>query len=93
MTHEEKGAAMEAVLRPVFERGFDGIGEVLSVVLNFAMLMEREKGLGAQPYERTGGADVFERMNWMKTLKAQHSALLREGYAGQALNVHVMGQN
>lgn len=44
---------MEAVLQPVFERGFDGIGEVLSAVLNFAMLIEREKALGAQPYERT----------------------------------------
>lgn len=53
MTHEEKGTAMEAVLQPVFERGFDGIGEVLSAVLNFAMLIEREKALGAQPYERT----------------------------------------
>jgi transposase-like protein len=53
MTHEEKGTAMEAVLQPVFERGFDGIGEVLSAVLNFAMLVEREKALGAQPYGRT----------------------------------------
>lgn len=53
MTHGEKGTAMEAVLQPVFERGFDGIGEVLSAVLNFAMLIEREKALGAQPYERT----------------------------------------
>ena len=42
MTHEEKGTAMEAVLQPVFERGFDGIGEVLSAVLNFAMLIARE---------------------------------------------------
>ena len=53
MTHGEKGTAMEAVLQPVFERGFDGNGEVLSAVLNFAMLIEREKALGAQPYERT----------------------------------------
>ncbi len=27
MTHEEKGTAMDAVLQPVFERGFDGIRE------------------------------------------------------------------
>jgi len=53
MTHEQKGTAMEAVLQPVFERGFDGIGEVLSSALNFAMLVERENALGAQPYERT----------------------------------------
>lgn len=53
MTHEQKGTAMEAVLQPIFERGFDGIGEVLSSALNFAMLVERENALGAQPYERT----------------------------------------
>lgn len=53
MTHEEKGTAMEAVLQPIFERGFDGIGEVLSAVLNFAMLVERENALGAEPYERS----------------------------------------
>ena len=41
MTHEEKGTAMEAVLQPIFERGFDGIGEMLSAVLNVAMLIER----------------------------------------------------
>ncbi len=34
MTYEEKGTVMEAVLHPVFERGFDGIGEVLSAVLS-----------------------------------------------------------
>jgi len=44
---------LEAVLQPVSGRGFDGIGEVLSAVLNFAMLVEREKALGAQPDERT----------------------------------------
>jgi len=53
MTHDVKGIAMDAVLQPLFERGFDGIQEVLSSVLNFAMLVEREKALGAQPYERT----------------------------------------
>ena len=60
MTNEEKGTAMEAVLQPLFERGFDGIGDVLSAVLNYAMLIEREKALGAQPYERSperGGSD------------------------------------
>jgi len=53
MTHDVKGIAMDAVLQPLFERGFDGIQEVLSSVLNFAMLVDREKALGAQPYERS----------------------------------------
>ena len=43
MTHEEKGIAMDAVLQPLFERGFDGMQEVLSTILNVAMRLEREK--------------------------------------------------
>ena len=38
MTHEEKGIAMDAVLQPLFERGFDGMQEVLATVLNVAMV-------------------------------------------------------
>lgn len=53
MTHEIQGTAMETVLQPIFEKGFDGLGEVLSEVLNIAMLFEREKALGAEPYERS----------------------------------------
>ena len=53
MTHEEKGIAMDAVLQPLFERGFDGMQEVLATVLNVAMRLEREKALGAAPHERT----------------------------------------
>jgi transposase-like protein len=53
MTHEEKGIAMDAVLQPIFERGFDGMQEVLSTILNVAMRLEREKALGAAPHERT----------------------------------------
>lgn len=45
MTHEEKGTAMGG-LQPIFERGFDGIGEMLSAVLNVAMLIEREGARG-----------------------------------------------
>ena len=33
MTYDEKGTDMEVILQPVFERGFDGIGEMLSAVL------------------------------------------------------------
>jgi putative transposase len=75
MTHEQKGTAMEAVLQPIFERGFDGLGEVLSSVLNFAMLVERENALGAAPYERSpdraGHANGFK----PRTLKTRVGAL------------------
>jgi len=53
MTHEEKGIAMDAVLQPVFERGFDGMQEAPSTILNVALRLEREKALGAAPHERT----------------------------------------
>jgi len=53
MTHAEKGIAMDAVLQPLFERGFDGMQEVLATILNVAMRLEREKALGAAPHERT----------------------------------------
>jgi len=61
MTHEEKGTAMEAVLQPIFERGFEGLGEVVSAVLNFAMLVEREKALGAAQVLRMS-ASTMERI-------------------------------
>ena len=75
MTHEEKDTAMEAVLQPVFERGFDGIGEVLSAVLNFAMLIEREKALGAQPYERTAERGGYANGFKPRTLKTRAGEL------------------
>lgn len=75
MTHEEKGIAMDAVLQPLFERGFDGIQEVLSTILNIAMRLEREKALGAELYERTetrrGYANGFK----PKGLKTRMGAL------------------
>ena len=60
---------MEAVLQPVFERGFDGTGEMLSAVLNVAMLIEREKALGAQPYERTAECGGHANGLKLRTLK------------------------
>jgi putative transposase len=53
MTHEEKINALDAVLQPVIEKGFDGIGDVFAALLNTAMLIERERHLNADAYERT----------------------------------------
>lgn len=71
MTHEQKGTAMEAVLQPIFERGFEGIGEVLSSALNFAMLVEREKALGAEPYERSADRAGYANGFKPRTLKTR----------------------
>jgi transposase-like protein len=75
MTHEEKGIAMDAVLQPLFERGFDGIQEVLATIFNVAMRAEREKVLCAELHERTeerrGYANGFK----PKTLKTRMGEL------------------
>lgn len=53
MTHEEKSSALMAVLQPLIENGFDGLGDMMAVAVNFAMELEREKHLGATAHERT----------------------------------------
>jgi transposase-like protein len=53
MTHEEKSNAWVSVLQPLIENGLDGLGEMLSAAVNFAMDLERERHLGAAAYERT----------------------------------------
>lgn len=53
MTHEEKSSGLMAVLQPLIENGFDGLGDMLAVAVNFAMELERERHLGAASHERT----------------------------------------
>lgn len=53
MTRELQSTAIDEVVQLLAERGFDGLAEVLEVVLNEAMKIERSHALGAQPYERT----------------------------------------
>lgn len=53
MTHEEKSSGLMAVLQPLIENGFDGLGDMLAVAVNFAMERERERHLGAASHERT----------------------------------------
>jgi transposase-like protein len=54
MAHlSDKNKLLEEVLKLLAEDGFDGIGELLRIVLNAAMVVEREKYLGAASYERS----------------------------------------
>jgi putative transposase len=41
------------VMELLIESGFDGVGDALRILLNAAMLLERERYLGAAPYQRT----------------------------------------
>ena len=59
MTHEIESTTMDRILQPLINNGFDGIGDAVQVLLNSAMLIEREKALGAGAYERSDSRDGY----------------------------------
>ena len=44
----------QSILQIVSEKGFDGLREIMQMLFNEAMKMERENDLHASPYQRTG---------------------------------------
>ena len=53
MTQPQQHTPFEQVLEQLSEQGTDGFAEALRLLLNIAMLFEREHFLQAAPYERT----------------------------------------
>jgi transposase-like protein len=53
MTYEKDYNIPEEVLEQICEEGFDALPDLMRIVMNAAMYMERQKHLGAGPYERT----------------------------------------
>ncbi len=53
MTRQNNDNKLDAVMELLIENGFEGFAEVLRILLNEAMKIERDQALGAQPYERT----------------------------------------
>jgi putative transposase len=53
MTRQNNDNKLEAVMELLVENGFDGFADVLRILLNEAMKIEREQTLGAQLYQRT----------------------------------------
>lgn len=53
MTYEDDYSIPEEILEQICEDGFDAVPELIRIVLNAAMRIERQKHLGAEPYERT----------------------------------------
>jgi putative transposase len=53
MTRELQSTAIDEVVQVLAEHGFDGLAEILEVVLNEAMKIERTHALNAEPYQRT----------------------------------------
>jgi putative transposase len=53
MTHQNNDNKMNAVIKMLIENGFEGFADVLRILLNEAMRIERDNALGAALYERT----------------------------------------
>lgn len=53
MAQQQQHTPIEQVLELLTEQGTEGLAEALRILLNAAMLFERERFLGAAPYERT----------------------------------------
>jgi putative transposase len=53
VAQQQQNTAIDQVLKLLTEQGSDGLAEALRILLNAAMLFERERFLNAAPYERT----------------------------------------
>ncbi len=52
MPNQNNDNSLQDILELLSKEGLDGTGEALRVLLNAAMVLEREKYLGAAHYER-----------------------------------------
>jgi len=53
MAHQKHGNAFDDAMELLIENGFDRMADVLKILLNEAMKIEREDALGADAYQRT----------------------------------------
>jgi putative transposase len=53
MTIGRNDRGISALSEVLFERGFEGLGSAVEILVNEAMRIERERHLNATPYERT----------------------------------------
>jgi putative transposase len=53
MTYEDDYSVPEEVLEQICSEGFDALPDLVRIMINTAMKVERQKHLGAGPYERT----------------------------------------
>jgi putative transposase len=53
MTYSSDCTLPGALLEQIAQSGLDALPEALRILINAAMLLERQKFIGAQPYDRT----------------------------------------
>ena len=81
MAHRNNDNKLDAVMEMLIENGFESFADVLRILLNEAMKIERDQALCAQLYERTqerrGYANGYKpkavdtRIGWLNTLSRE----------------------
>ena len=56
MTEDPKPTVADKLLQPILNSGLEGLPDAIAMLINHAMLIEREEHLGASPYDN----DDFE---------------------------------
>jgi transposase-like protein len=72
--HKQDNEGTSAV-ELIAERGLDGLGDAVSMLINEAMRMERERHLGVSPYERGPERRGYAKGYKAKTVKSRIGAL------------------
>ena len=71
MTYEKDYTISEELMEQICEQGLDALPELMRIVVNAAMYIERQKHIGAGPYERTperqGHANGFKKIRAVYT--------------------------
>jgi putative transposase len=71
MVYQQKNNLYQAVLDLITEEGTNGFKEILKLLMNAAMVEEREKYLGAAAYERSEDREGYANGYKPKTLKTR----------------------
>ena len=71
MFYQEKNNTMEALFATISEKGFQGMGEAIQILMNEAMKIERNRFLGVLPYERNPDREGYANGYKDKTIKTR----------------------
>ena len=71
MTHQLNYSALDEVVEHLIEKGFDSFADVLTILLNESMKVERSHALKAGPYERNEDRKGYANGFKPKTVKSK----------------------
>jgi putative transposase len=75
MDYQGKYNGFAEAMELITTQGFDGMGNAIQILMNQAMLIERERHLQAKPYERSEGRNGYANGFKEKTVKTRVGAL------------------